>query len=83
MSVKLHIEFHPQAWVNDYAIDVDPEGPTIAEVEFSGVEIPEDNSYESDDLRHLPGCPTWWAEWSGPFWVCILNRAAIKALQRA
>ena len=22
------ITFHPQAWSNDYAIDVDPEGPT-------------------------------------------------------
>ncbi len=42
--------FHPQAWVNDYAIDVDP----LGEVSFDVGDVAEnirDNSHESDDLR--------------------------------
>ena len=31
------IEFHPQAWVNDYAIEADAQGPTQYEVEDSDI----------------------------------------------
>jgi hypothetical protein len=63
--------FTPQAWVNDYAISVDPEGPTEWEMEFAGTELPDDNSYESDDLRDSPEAPDWVREWSGPFYVSV------------
>lgn len=62
--------FHPQAWVNDYAIDVDPEGKTEWNVEIVPDDL-EDNSYESDELRFHDNAPQWVKDWSGPFWVEI------------
>lgn len=64
--------FHPQAWINDNAYDVDPLGPTEWEVG----DVPEDlegNSYESDELREHENAPMWAREWSGPFWVEIVR----------
>ena len=54
--MKLHLRFHPQAWINDYAVDCDPEGEVECFVEFEG-ELPEDDTYDSDDLRYLEGVP--------------------------
>jgi hypothetical protein len=73
MSKLLTLRFQPQAWVNDYAIDVDAEGPTEFVVEFEGETIPADDSYESDDLRFLPGAPKWIREWQGPFYICVIG----------
>lgn len=72
--------FHPQAWVNDHAIDVDPEGETswVVTPEFYNElrvslrwpdEIDETNTYESDYLRHDPAAPQWVRDWHGPFYV--------------
>jgi hypothetical protein len=69
--------FHPQAWVNDYAVDVDPQGPTTWDVTDYIVKLEPKlraktlagNTYESDALRELPNAPRWTAEWSGPFYV--------------
>ena len=71
--MKLHLRFHPQAWINDYAVDCDPEGEVECFVEFGG-ELPDDDNYDSDDLRYLEGCPAWWADWVGPFYISIKNR---------
>ena len=67
-------KFQPQAWVNDYAIAVDPEGPTefdvTAEVIAMGREasmLIEDAQYSSDDLRDASAAPQWIKEWAGPF----------------
>lgn len=70
--------FHPQVWVNDYAIDVDPEGETEWDVtsylaERFGTDVPENNSYESDELRWDPKAPAWIQEWAGPFWVELIE----------
>ena len=35
--MKATATFTPQAWVRDYAIDVDPEGPTEWVTEFEGL----------------------------------------------
>lgn len=62
--------FTPQAWVNDYAIAVDPEGPT----EWDVGDVPDDmqdGSYESDELRLHPNAPQWARDWSGPFYIEI------------
>lgn len=64
--------FHPQAWVNDYAIEVDPQGPTTWEVTPELIaSLPagwnKSCTYESDELRNDPAAPEWVREWTGPF----------------
>lgn len=63
------VRFHPQAWINDYAIDVDPEGPTDwkAAVPYGM----QSNTCESDSLARDENAPQWVQEWSGPFWIEI------------
>lgn len=66
------VEFHPQAWVNDYAVEVDPQGPTQYEVEDSDIESGwESDTYETDALKDHPNAPEWVREWQGPFWVDV------------
>lgn len=72
MSTELKnitVEFVPQAWINDYAVNVDPEGPTTWEVPVEMVRDVEPDQYESDDLRFHENAPEWVKEWSGPFYV--------------
>lgn len=83
--------FHPQAWWNDYAMEVDPEGPTefdvtdvILAMSRDDAEAIRDDQYESDDLRFAPSAPQWVRDWSGPFWIEVENAigdyfAAIEA----
>ncbi|MBM3105517.1 hypothetical protein IIE18_10235 [Pseudomonas sp. V1] len=72
---RLLVTFHPQAWVNDNAISVDP-GPT--EIDVTEVVLSmdrdyaltmEDNSYESDGLMHALSAPDWVRNWTGPFYI--------------
>ena len=64
---RIRCTFRPQAWVRDYATDVDPEGETRWEMEVDS--LPPENSYESDALRESPNAPAWAREWLGPFEV--------------
>lgn len=73
MTNLVRVRFNPQAWVNDYTMAVDPEGPTEWLVECSLVETLKDDTYESDNLRHHANAPAWVKEWSGPFYIEILN----------
>lgn len=68
--------FHPQAWVNDYAVSVDPEGDIDFDVTETVVKMGRgkalsvrDDDYESDELRQVETAPEWIREWGGPFWV--------------
>lgn len=68
--------FHPQAWLNDYAVEVDPEGPVAFDVTAAILAMPrdralalEDDDDGTDNLRALPSAPVWIQEWGGPFWV--------------
>lgn len=63
------VEFVPQAWINDYAYNVDPEGPTTWEVPVKKLIGIRPDSYESDELREMRSAPKWVREWSGPFYV--------------
>lgn len=72
---RLLVTFHPQAWVKDNAISVDP-GPT--EIDVTEVVLSmdrdyaltmEDNSYESDGLMHALSAPDWVRNWTGPFYI--------------
>lgn len=76
--MKFTATFTPQAWQNDYAIEVDPEGPTTwdvtPEVEAilaKGKPVPDPDTYESDDLRYAAAAPQWTADWTGPFYITV------------
>jgi len=78
MSKRIVATFHPQAWVNDYAIEVDPEGETRWDVTdgivamglLKALEI-RDDCYTSDDLRFSDNAPDWVRNWTGPFYVAV------------
>ena len=74
--------FSPQAWVNDYAIEVDPEGPTEWDATEGVAGMPDgyrdgllveletnDEARDDDDWlqRHDLNAPDWVRDWSGPF----------------
>jgi hypothetical protein len=65
------VTFHPQAWINDYATDVDPEGPTEFEVADEEVVGLKDDSFESDVLREHANAPKWIRDWTGPSYITI------------
>ena len=69
------VRFHPQAWQNDYAIPVDPEGPTDFKVPAAECVGLEADTYESDVLRDHENAPAWVQAWSGPFYIEILESA--------
>lgn len=75
--------FHPQAWVNNYAIAVDPEGPTefdvTAEIVAMGREAAlaiTDDDFKGDNLRFAAAAPQWVRNWSGPFYVEVAEAIA-------
>jgi hypothetical protein len=76
----MRARFFPQAWINDYAVNVDPAGPSVWQVtpeflvELLGTfRVPERcfvaNELESDYLRNDPAAPEWIRKWQGPFEV--------------
>lgn len=72
------VQFTPQAWVNDYAIDVDPEGETEFEIPVADAMIDgrlrKDNHDETDVLKDHPNAPRWIKQFAGPFYIEILDR---------
>ncbi len=70
--------FHPQAWINNYAVDVDPQGECSFDVTDVVVALREsvappirDYDDSSDDLASLPSAPEWVRNWPGPFYVTV------------
>lgn len=79
--------FDPQAWMNDYALSVDPEGDTDwdcteAVREFVGADgglmkpfrlmnYGDDYLDNDDILKSDPAAPEWVREWSGPFTITV------------
>jgi len=75
--------FTPQAWIRDYAVDVDPSGPTswrvgpesvglaaaIVESDADGLDI-------DDQLKSDPAAPEWVREHHGPFSIHVREEAA-------
>jgi len=68
--VRHKVTFHPQAWLNDNAIDVDPQGDTVFHVSADHLEQYDSDQlkYELEPYRGLPQLPEWIRNWSGPFW---------------
>lgn len=70
---RIVARFVPQAWVRDYAVEVDPYGPTTWDVTDQIVAMGEyaalalvDDQYATDDLRNHPNAPQWVKDWTGP-----------------
>lgn len=66
--------FVPQAWIRDYAVSVDPEGPT--EWDATEFVLAQDEAWlartlregdHDDILRTDDNAPEWVQQWSGPF----------------
>jgi hypothetical protein len=73
---KVIAKFHPQAWINNYAVDVDPAGDVefdvTSDIERMGKDDAmqlTDNSDDSDTLAKSSGAPAWIRNWTGPFYV--------------
>ena len=80
--------FRPQAWLNDQAIGVHPDGPTsfdvTSEVEAMGREQAlalKDDSCASDHLKESPAAPAWVRGWSGPFYIEVQEAIAAHFAQ--
>lgn len=72
-------EFTPQAWINDYAVTVDPQGPTTWDVtDYMLSATPEvfaetmkPDCFASDLLRENSNAPEWVRDWTGPFFITV------------
>ena len=72
------VRFHAEAWVNDCAIEIDPEGPT----EWQPSDLPAllDGYLDKEDAFRYErwfdfdqNCPEWVKEHDGPFWIERIN----------
>jgi hypothetical protein len=66
------VRFTAQAWIDDYAVTVDPQGPTtfrvpIADAQGADGRWLESHSDQSDVLRTHRSAPQWVQDWTGPF----------------
>lgn len=76
-------QFTPQAWINDYATDVDPEGQTKWDATAHLLENVNEGDVieaiqsegcwldEDDVLKGDENAPEWVKEWSGPFTITV------------
>ena len=77
--MRLIAHFHPQAWINDYAVDCDGQSPSTWDVTDYLHPLPapmrtalmQANSFESDGLRELDDAPAWTRNWTGPFYISV------------
>lgn len=77
------VTFHPQAWLNDNAIDVDPQGDTVFYVTQAHLEqfTPDQLKYEVEPYEKLPQLPEWIREWQGTFYFEV-GEPSLIILQR-
>ena len=81
ISGAVTIRFIPQAWVDGWAIPVDPAGPTaflvpIADAQDADGKWLPDRDDGSDPLREHPNAPEWIRGWPGPFEIEIESGGA-------
>ncbi len=75
--LRITATFHPEAWINDHAVEIDPLGPTTFDVSDYLLETYKeeailslkDGSHETDELRDLG--PQWVKDWNGPYRVSV------------
>lgn len=77
-DTRIIARFQPQAWLNDHAYNVDPDGETEFDVTDFVVGLGrdvalaiEDDQWSSDELTLHAACPEWAQCWSGPFYIAV------------
>jgi hypothetical protein len=77
------LQFRPQAWIRDNAVDVDPEQPdtwdvplSLLRTRFPTAEDWHEDHRARDDMRFEGQAPRWIRDWSGPFEVELATEAA-------
>jgi len=73
----VRIKVIPQAWIHNYAVEIDADGPTeflvpIKDAQDKHGHWLKDRSYDSDVLIKHRNAPKWLRRHSGPFEVEIL-----------
>lgn len=71
----MKVHFQPEAWINDYAVEVDDEGPDTWKVSTEMAERILDAINDGSDLDFVrdedPNAPEWIRQWAGPFTITI------------
>jgi hypothetical protein len=72
MSATVTVRFLPRAWIENHAVEADPEGSTTFAVPATDAKDAEDNwlpnhDAASDGLRQHDNAPEWIRNWNGPF----------------
>lgn len=75
---RIIAEFLPQAWMNDVAVPIDPQGPTTFDVtreilamgKAAALKLRDDTN-PTDALREADTCPQWIKKWTGPFVIHV------------
>lgn len=75
--------FQPQAWVNNYTMDVDASGETEWDITAEVIAMDpkraqeiEDDSNESDAFTGSKAAPAFVRDWSGPYHVSVADQIA-------
>lgn len=76
---KYIAKFTAQAWIGDYAQEIEPHGPdawdcsaymlALTPEQHEAALIPDD--YGSDNVRDDPAAPEWVRQWAGPFYITV------------
>ncbi|TXI53143.1 hypothetical protein [Mycolicibacterium mageritense] len=69
--------FRPQAWINNHATDVDPEGETHWNItdDDARLALPEATRIgaDLDYLKDHANAPEWVRTWRGPFFIELID----------
>lgn len=73
---RIHARFTPEAWVNDYAMEVDAQGDRRIDVTYEmlllGFETASGiDSGDADHLQEAVRAPEWIRRWNGPFTITV------------
>jgi hypothetical protein len=73
---RIHARFTPEAWVKDYAMEVDAQGDRRIDVTYEMLMLGFDTAsmLESGDADHLQEAvraPEWIRRWNGPFTITV------------
>ena len=75
----MRVIFTPQAWMRDYAVEVDAEGETTWTVSAEGMAALATYQDRDDAIAYEPwfqadpNCPEWIRDWHGPFYIRVID----------
>jgi len=75
---RIMADFTPEAWIRDYAVQVDPAGETEIDVTYEMLLLGKDaasqlTSGDCDHLKEAVRVPAWIADWAGPFTIRVAD----------